>query len=364
MVICGFSHGVNLASLAIASSLALASTPQGGVHIGAGVPGTPTLHPYVFDGGVAFNRTPSTGTTPTPQLDLLAGCSPLPIEIGWAPRPFPKFDPFRNVVLASKPLIPSGYELRAIDELGHDTLFPAAGGTPGYSEGGVAPVGDGRIYLLAASGFLTCFDANDTWHFVLNPAGQPYVFPYGVVTDVVYDSASNALIVLQSTIGTAGACTPSGYANAVVTKIQLDPAGAAVVPPLGQFTFCLGLQNTAVPRIARHHDGRLLFRVGGSANPNSAEVYALDPVTMTTTWFCTQQLPPGSGWMNVGGSVEFAYSAVEGAVLGATVGVPCGLGCTQTATLRSYPEASIGTGVPVCSWQGEYRSQFVDLQRP
>lgn len=362
MIIQCVSFSWNLTVLALATALGLTPAPQGSLPLGGHSPRTPSIHPYVFEGAVAFNREAATGTLPPAQLDLLVGCDPDPIVIGWRPGPFPKWDPFRNVILASKP-IPGGYELHAIDALGNDNLFPAGGGTPAFSSGGIAPVGDGRIYLLAASGFLTCFDANDVWHFVLAPSGQPYVFPDGVVTDCVYDTTSNALIVLQSSSGTGGSCTPAQHANAVVTKIQLSSTGFAVVAPLTRLAFCSGLEDTYISRIARHPDGRLLLRVWAGYGADVV-VYALNTLTLTTSWFCTQQSGPGSAWTSVYGRQESVYSNAEAALLGVTQNSPCGPGCTIIYTLRSYPEGSVGPGAPLCSWQGEYRAQFVDLQRP
>lgn len=310
----------------------------------------------IDSGDVAYNRETALAGFPIPsQLSLLGGCSPHPILEGWTPLKWPKYDGFRDVVFVSRALL-SGHALYTIDCAGNAEPVTIPG-LPGFYPEGVAPTGDGRVYLMST--VLWYLDADDVPHVVHGPDGTPFTWP-GIVTDMVYDRVTNALIVLSSTIGTSGPCTPALHANAVVTKIPLDATGDNVVPPLSTYTFCVGENDSYVPRIARHPDGRLLFRVSRSDSPD-VEVVWLDTRTMTPVWFCTQQLAPGSAFQWIHGKHVSAFSARHGGIVSVTQNIPCGPGCTPTATLRVYAEGSIGIGTPVCAWQNEGRSLFVDF---
>lgn len=309
--------------------------------------------PCFGPGDVAFSRFSGPNA---PDLELMRGCASIELNPAWAPLAWPKYDAFRRILLVSRELV-SGYALYSIDCARNVEPFTIPEGVPGYYHTGVAPTGDGRIYLM--SNVLFVIDANDMRHLVLAADGTPFQWP-GVVSDLVYDGASNALILLSSTNGTAGPCTPIGQANAVVTKIPLNALGDQVAGPLASLTLCNGPHSTSVPRIARHVDGRLLLRIASSGSPD-ADVVWLDTATMSTHWFCTERLALGTAFLSTNGKSECAYSQAHGGVLDVTTNIPCGLGCTPMPILRVFAEGTSGFGVPLCAGQHDAPSQLVDL---
>jgi hypothetical protein len=308
------------------------------------------------NGDIAYNRGPAVLPSSIPhQFCIFDGCPPHEL-VGWTPHPWPKYDAWRDVVFLDKPLQPGGYQLHTLDACSGE-VTPFVPQPPHFAEG-IAPVGDGRVYLL--SGVLNYLDANDVLHPVIATDGNQFQWPQNFVSDMVYDALSNSLILLSSTNGTGGPCTPPSVANAVVTKIPLNAAGDQVIAPVTNVAFCAGDHNTSVPRIARHVDGRLLFRVGVQEVPN-VEVVWLETVNMTTHWFCTELDNPGTGYQLTGGKSVSAYSAALGGILDVTHNSPCGPGCTSVSTLRFYAEGTISHGVPLCSWQDENRWLFVEF---
>ena len=197
------------------------------------------------------------------------------------------FDPYRHRLIWRATITLPGQHIWQVDGSGNLTDI----GLPTSSYSWFAPVGDGRIYCMEATGgpqFPAWIDAANRVHRVLDPAGLvPYSVPQGpfyTTRGMVYDAATNALYACSHLD-----CDGLNHQKIVVGKLALSADGTRV---LGAPT-CASIDITSAflefPTALCHlPDGRLLVTC---AAPDQVPVAPLprllsfDPASMSFSTF-------------------------------------------------------------------------------
>lgn len=278
-------------------------------------------------------------------------CSPTTIAPGLQPQSFPRYDPFRGVLV--------GFNLGGSAVL----VYPNGTTAPWVVTGTIlgsmtarAPVGDGKIYGVSAWGptlvqVLGYVDQADVFQPVLDPAGSLLPFPTGSSgdsKDLMYCPATNSLVHIQDYVGGG----PPGVGISV-TWLDLNGAGTALIAPPTILNVPKPPGGGAVihTRMARTDRDTFVFLYHNpSATVDSYELVELDPATKTLGTFGRIQPPACSAYPSPSQGLGLAFDAVTQRAIVLMSRSTCGGGCFNYE-LRGFARAPsvVSQGTLVCA---------------
>jgi len=254
---------------------------------------------------------PGSGNGAIVRIDPLAGTSTLTVDLGVASQAngLLAFDPYRQrlVFRAWVGANPNPQRLYAADAAGNLTDLGVATGN--YD--GLAPTGDGRIYMLnpltatpfvyldAVNNLSALLDSNGTAPFQLVGSGTQ-------LRTMIYDSPTNALFV---------GATPSypcpGGVGGLITlyKLQLSADGARVVAPAACIQF--GVTFAGVPvGMSRLPDGDILVAVDNNTTVLTPRFFRIDPASFVAATYASNNN------LGVGLTLSGSYCSALGKAVG------------------------------------------------
>lgn len=204
------------------------------------------------------------------------------------------FDPYRARILMNGADAQGLRGLYALDASGGTTLVT----TTFVAATGIAPAGDGRVYLHLeglGGGRFRCADAAGVLHVLTDDlTGAPWTpnFVFGGNTaGMTYDAGTNALIL--ATRGNVNVGCGGGPASLVLRKVPLSADGLRVVGPitcLEPFATFFGAPDPfGFSRLPNGH--WLLTTNVVTSNPVNPALLAIDPVAFTAAPWATPDFP-------------------------------------------------------------------------
>lgn len=277
---------------------------------------------------------PGSGNGAIVRIDPLAGTSTLTVDLGVASQAngLLAFDSYRQRLVFHSGIAanPTPARLYAADAAGNITDLGVATGN--YD--GLAPTGDGRIYMLkptSATPFVY-LDAVNNLSTLLDSAGAAPFQLVGSGTQLrtmIYDPPTNALFVGA----TPSYSCPGGVSGLIsVYKLQLSADGSRVVAPAACIQFGITFSGVSVG-MSRLPDGGLLVVTDNNTTVLTPRYFRINPATFVASTYASNN--------NVGAALTLAGSYCS--ALGKAVGFygPGGL------VAFSDGESGAGTPVPV-----------------
>lgn len=277
---------------------------------------------------------PGSGNGAIVRIEPLAGTSTLTVDLGVASQAngLLAFDPYRQrlVFHAGTAANPTPPRLHTSDAAGNLTDLGVATGN--YD--GIAPTGDGRIYMLkplsatpfvyldAVNNLSTLFDSTGTAPFQLVGSGNQ-------LKTMIHDPSTNALLVGA----TPSYPCPGGVGGLItVYKLQLSADGSRVVAPPACIQFGVTFSGVSVG-MSRLPDGDILVVADNNTTVLTPRFFRIDPATFVASAYASNN--------NVGAALTLSGSYCS--ALGKAVGFygPGGL------VAFSDGESGSGTPVPV-----------------
>jgi hypothetical protein len=275
---------------------------------------------------------PGSGNGAIVRIDPLAGTSTLTVDLGTASQAngLLAFDSYRQrlVFQSGIPTVPNPARLYAADAAGNVTDLGVVAGN--YD--GLAPTGDGRIYMLkplSATPFVY-LDAVNNLATLLDSAGTAPFQLVGSGTQLrtmIYDTTTNALFVGA----TPSYSCPGGVSGLIsVYKLQLSADGSRVVAPAACIQFGVTFSGYAVG-MSRLPDGDILAVVDNNTTVLTPRYFRIDPASFTASAYASNN--------NVGAALTLAGSYCS--ALGKAIGFYGGGG------LVAFADGESGAGTPV-----------------
>ncbi|HKX45538.1 MAG TPA: hypothetical protein VJP77_02455, partial [Planctomycetota bacterium] len=293
------------------------------------------------------NTVPATQEVVLYRIDPVSGHGEVLIDqiyAGFSGGGWMVYDPHRDGVLAYTARHPQWASPRLWLARGDGTLADL--GFQGAELGGLAPVGDGRVYCVKA-GVLHLLDAANQLAPVLDAGGQPIATH---ARHLIYDPAQNALVGAHMG-GLAGPCSQFNAITAV--RYELAPDGLSILGSTCNATDYGGSAHAI--GIDRMPGGSLLVTVADGFLPNDAFL-RLDPVSLAITVWASPQ-----------------YSDVDGGVWCQTLGKAVLLEDGQNS-LHAYSQGGDAAGTlivtdvlavdPFTGWSDANAMTDVDLFGP
>lgn len=246
-------------------------------------------------GGASFRGLvridPATGATQV----LLAG-------LGAVEYPTLAFDPFRDRLLLSATIGAIG-GLWAVDAAGaaQNLLTNGVNGSgPAQGYRGIAPAGDGRVYLSSSKpgerAFVQWIDATGALHTLLDETGAtPFAFDDALgsyTVELLYHAPTNSLVAATSP---GELPCPTGSAGINLYRLPISADGSRLSAP----ALCVRHQASPSPTepdqlqgsLSHGPDGMVLFGVWNNGGLFS-QAALLDPATMQSSLFSSASPSP------------------------------------------------------------------------
>lgn len=259
------------------------------------------------------------------RIDPLSGASALLVDLDINVGKTLTYDPYRVRLFFTDPV---NHVIYSADDTGSLAEFLPGQHLPVL----IAARGDGMLYLYDAGlpGFLYV-DRFDVVHDLLDEAGAaPFGLPLSTrLNELIYDPASNALVVFQGTFNgvTLAGCDDPGAPCAV--KIPLTPDGTQVAGP----TVAAQADVSASPEVvvgAGVAPGGLAWVVDTNTNDEEPRMLLLDTATMTAGPYAWNGPYIGAASTNAG-----TFSTARGQVV---------IADTMFDVLRAYSAGGGGFG--------------------
>jgi hypothetical protein len=221
------------------------------------------------------------------------------------------YDSYRQRVLFCGAVdFQSPTELSLLDGAG--TVTPM--GLPGGSYSGMAPTGDGRVYLRRhsdASAPFQYIDAANQLHKLMDAAGTSPFFVPGVFgypfRGMIYDAGENALFLAVGD-GPQWVCSGGDVDSMNVYKLPLSADGTRVTGPVtcNQYDVAVGDDQEKPVGWSRGPGGKLMLVVDTNSNQEMERMLLVDPVTLAITPYAA------NGYAGAAATNGGTYSSVLG----------------------------------------------------
>ncbi len=319
-------------TLLLATALVLVSPPEADAQTG------PFSHDEMLVATVPFGDSFQTLFRIDPATGLGA---PLVTDIfpNYSGADWMEYDAYRDAVVAFFAWEPTGvFQPRLFAISADGSMLDLGFSSPADRITGLAPTGDGRIYLYKKLTGLHVLDAMNVLHPVLDHNGVHFDMLFD---QVHYDAASNSLIAASSQTQQQSPCFEAGHV--VVHRLPLTPNGMALSGPItcSKFDVNAAAYSMGLDPLP---NGDLLWTLAGSSNIGDELMLRVSlPSLSLSVWGLTSLYAMDGGVWNdalgrvillddISNELRAFFAGQTGGGSSLPVNVPVGTGSTGNST--------------------------------